>query len=372
MKGRLYALDYLRAFLTILVIFHHTAITYGAEGGWYYIEAAGDELTATKVVLTLFTGVNQAFFMGLFFFISGYFTPGSFDKKGPAKFMLDRLIRLGIPLLVYTAIIGPAIIYALSYADELSVWQFYKEQVLSFKLINVGPLWFAEALLLFAAAYALIRMVAKQSVPLVWNKPFPGRKSLLLSILFVGLSAFIIRLFYPTGEDWLGLQFGYFASYIFLYGAGIAAHRNRWLEQIAASTSKKWLWVSLSVFPLMPIAALLAESAGNGDGLNGGIHLSAIIYAMWEPFIACGIILGLLVWFREKLNRPNRMLQLLADHAFTVFIIHPPIVVGISFWMKNLEWPMLLKFIAVGLLATASCYLLALLIRRIPRVRRIL
>ena len=29
-------LDKLRVFLTCLVIFHHTAIAFGASGGWYY------------------------------------------------------------------------------------------------------------------------------------------------------------------------------------------------------------------------------------------------------------------------------------------------------------------------------------------------
>lgn len=44
-----------------------------------------------------------------------------------------------------------------------------------------------------------------------------AEKSMLFSAISVGLSAFVVRLDYPTGEDMLGLQFGYFASYIFLF-----------------------------------------------------------------------------------------------------------------------------------------------------------
>jgi hypothetical protein len=33
-------IDALRAAVTLLVIFHHTALTYGAIGGWYYREIA--------------------------------------------------------------------------------------------------------------------------------------------------------------------------------------------------------------------------------------------------------------------------------------------------------------------------------------------
>ena len=39
--------------------------------------------------------------MGFFFMISSYFSPGSVDRKGSRVFLIDRLKRLGIPLLFY-------------------------------------------------------------------------------------------------------------------------------------------------------------------------------------------------------------------------------------------------------------------------------
>lgn len=59
-------LDALRACLTLLVVFHHCAITYGALGGWYYHEVAAGP-SVESALLTLFCAINQAFFMGLFF-----------------------------------------------------------------------------------------------------------------------------------------------------------------------------------------------------------------------------------------------------------------------------------------------------------------
>ena len=43
----------------------------------------------------------QAFIMGLLFFISGYFTPRSLDRKGLFRFISDRFVRLGLPTLIY-------------------------------------------------------------------------------------------------------------------------------------------------------------------------------------------------------------------------------------------------------------------------------
>ncbi len=101
----MFFVDNLRILLTILVISHHISITYGAPGSWYHREGVPDMLSA--IILTLFVAVNQAFFMGFFFMISGYFVPGSYDRKGGGKFLKDRLMRLGIPLVFYMVVIDP-------------------------------------------------------------------------------------------------------------------------------------------------------------------------------------------------------------------------------------------------------------------------
>ncbi len=105
---RLFFVDHLRAFLIILVIMHHLAITYGALGSWYY-HATTNSLTAHLLSILVMT--DQAFFMGLFFLISAYFTPGAYDRKGTGPFLRDRFLRLGIPLLIYDMLIEPFVMY---------------------------------------------------------------------------------------------------------------------------------------------------------------------------------------------------------------------------------------------------------------------
>ena len=105
-KERNGGIDALRAAVTLLVVFHHTAITYGAIGGWYYKEIA-PSISLSGVLLILFCTINQAWFMGLFFLLSGYFTPPALDRHGAARFVRERMIRLGIPLLVYFLLLHP-------------------------------------------------------------------------------------------------------------------------------------------------------------------------------------------------------------------------------------------------------------------------
>jgi fucose 4-O-acetylase-like acetyltransferase len=104
--SRLGFIDRLRTVLTVLVIAHHTAITYGGSGGWFYREVA-DGGTPTSLVFTLFCSVNQAFFMGFFFLLAGYFSPPALAAKGLRRFVADRLLRLGLPLLAFGFLLGP-------------------------------------------------------------------------------------------------------------------------------------------------------------------------------------------------------------------------------------------------------------------------
>ncbi len=86
-QARFAFIDNLRILLVILVILHHLAITYGAEGPWNYRESQADAITST--VLTLFVAINEAFFMGFYFLLAAYFIPGSLERKGGKQFLKE-------------------------------------------------------------------------------------------------------------------------------------------------------------------------------------------------------------------------------------------------------------------------------------------
>jgi glucans biosynthesis protein C len=55
---------------------------------------------------------NQAYFVGCL--LSGVFTPVSLDRKGLRRFIQDRLLRLGVPLLVFTFVFSPTLALGLT------------------------------------------------------------------------------------------------------------------------------------------------------------------------------------------------------------------------------------------------------------------
>ena len=74
-KEKLFYIENLRVLLTSLIVILHVAVTYGAEGSWYYYEHTGN--IPSNIILTLLTAVIQSFALGFFFMISGYFVPDS-------------------------------------------------------------------------------------------------------------------------------------------------------------------------------------------------------------------------------------------------------------------------------------------------------
>ena len=201
---RLHYIDHLRLLLTALVILHHAAITYGAPGGWYYRENP-DNGIVFDVILTLFVATDQAFFMGFFFLIAGYFTPGAYDRKGAGAFLRDRLLRLGVPLAVYVVCIDPVMGYAL----RMVVWGYsgslldvYREAAAGLPRVGTGPLWFVEILLIFSAAYAIVRRVRRSNVVATQagaDARVPGFAPLALLALGLGVVSFAVRVFMPVG-----------------------------------------------------------------------------------------------------------------------------------------------------------------------------
>ncbi|TNF54237.1 MAG: acyltransferase, partial [Burkholderiales bacterium] len=218
-------LDRLRALLTVLVVVHHAAITYGAAGDWFYRERAVDGSPAS-LLLTFVCAVNQAFFMGMFFLLAGYFTPGALQRKGPGRFLRERLVRLGVPVLVFGCLLGPLTVQLARGVDVAQLqWHFFPAQGWNFVM---GPLWFCWALLLFSVAFVGLELARVR----VWLDAVPGTATWIGSAVGVGLAAFVVRLVFPVGDNVVGLQLGYFVSYVFLFAMGCMAARHRLLERV--------------------------------------------------------------------------------------------------------------------------------------------
>ncbi len=369
MLKRFYFLDNLRILLICLVIITHTAITYGAVGGWYYVEISDDSISS--VLLTIVTAVNQSFFMGLFFFISGYFIPLSYDKKGRKKFIKDKCMRLGIPLFVFIFILSPLLEFFLNQNYYHTLLNYYQMNIVNFKNIEFGPLWFVEALIYFNIIYLLIRSL-NIKISINYHKK-PTFFFVIITSIFVSILTFIVRINFPVGANILNMQLGHFTSYIVLFILGILAYRTNLFSEIYLKTIKFWVIYVIIIFLTLPFIAFFGGAFDNGfDSFIGGFNLNSLLYSFWETFIGFGIIITLLKLFRRKFDKTNPFLKTVSGATFTVYIIHPFVLIPLSILLKGFNIFPPLKFLFVSTIVIIISFLVAILIKKIPYINKVL
>lgn len=355
------AIDHLRIVLTALVILHHTAIAYGGSGGWYWRE----QPNASNQLLVMFNATNQSFFMGFFFLLAGYYTPTAFERKGPGRFFADRGLRLGVPLLVFFFLLHPLTVALGRMSEGFGFWSGWAQMIRA-GVFGPGPLWFAEALLLFALGYFAWRRFRPTPASAA---ALPGFGALLVTALLLGAISFILRLAIPVGQNVLWLQLGYFPCYVYLFAAGCAASRARLLEKVTFAQARPWLIVSAVAFLTLPVVMVLRGARG---GFEGGWNSNAFFYALWDPLLAWGVLLGSLWAARAFWSRATSLTAFLARNAYGAFIVHPPFVVGFGLLAASWSLAPLAKFAVVGAAACAASFLAGDLLRRLPGAARIL
>jgi surface polysaccharide O-acyltransferase-like enzyme len=370
-KAKINYINHLKIALTVLVILHHTFITYGAPGSWYYEQKT--TLKGTLIPMTIFVAVNQAFFMGLFFFLSALFIPSSYDKKGHLKFITDRLVRLGVPLIFYSLVLSPILSYIpyrwaekhdITFAQYLTGYDNW---------IEFGVLWFVAALLIFTLIYVCYRLVFDRLQKVV---ALPSVAMILFFAVGVGVVSYAARIIFPVG--WvlkpLGFQLGYFPQYIALFIFGLVAARNKWLNDASYKVGKRMRLIAIGLvvigFPLLFIVqkALQFPIAW----FNSGVHWQSLWYAVWEQLVGFSMVTALVCIAKYSWNKPSANLSALSRSTFAVYIFHPLVVISLSVAASGITVEPALKLLVVAPLAVVISFLLGLALVKLPVINKII
>lgn len=377
--SRLAYLDNLRILMSVLVVLHHFAISYGASGSWYYNEE-GPLNVVSAILMTVFVVINQSFFMGFFFMMSSYFCLPSYDRKGARAFLADRFKRLGIPVAVYMVIVQPLLIHLVrSFEGSAgSFWQFLMNGVRGGGY-GPGPMWFVLSLLIFNIAYAVWRSVAPaRPITSADVRPVPGNTAIAIFALGLGLLSFLVRLWIPAGKLWMplgidiGVQMGFYVQYIALFIVGLIAYRHGWFEKLTRSQTRVWTWALPGLVVALVVVFVAGGAIENGpEDFTGGLHWQALAYALWEQVMGIAIILTLLVWFRNRLNGQGALALAMSNASYPTYFIHAAVIVPLALALSGLQVDMSLKFVLFAPVAVSLAFLAGSALKRLPLARDI-
>ncbi|MBC7808711.1 MAG: acyltransferase family protein [Akkermansiaceae bacterium] len=343
---RLYYLDNLKVWLTTLVVAHHVAQAYGPTGGeWPVSEAQRSPFLAP------FITINSIFFMGAFFFVSGYLTPRPYDHKGFRAFARDRLLRLGVPSLIIAAILTAAT-----------------------RSFTFAHMWYAIDLLALSLMYGAYRSRMKITPTVVVAPP---NASLLSFTLFLGIVTAGIRVWYPV-DYWImilgvfPIELAHAPQYLFLFLAGLVAYRSNWLPIASRRVLRLWGCVALMTVIGFTLWRLVPGWRKFHVFDTGGATWQNVIYSTFEAFTSVGILITSLGLFRRYAGGTTPFLRLLSDNAYGVYFLHIFVVIPVQLLLKPLTWDSLAKFgVATVLSLTGSFLLSHFVLRKLPCSNRI-
>jgi peptidoglycan/LPS O-acetylase OafA/YrhL len=383
--SRLFFVDHLRVVLAVLVVLHHVAIVYGAAlPMFYYLEppfsSPGVIDPVAYLALLVFSLFNQAWFMGAFFLLAGYFAPGSFDRKGPKAFLLGKLVRLGIPLVAFFFVLNPLSWFglwlmpaSLTGITTPPTWAAYVH------FMGLGPLWFVAMLLIFSLGYAAWRMLTGNRTP-----SSPGESSpptylgIGLFVLALAATSYLVRMVVPIGQEVLDFPtLAYLPQYLSLYVVGAVASRRNWLRTVPRSMGVVgFVAAAVASVLLFPLAfsgqwLSLELTPGLSNAMGGG-HWQSAVYALWDAIMAVGMCLGTIVLFRRLFNGQGGFGRFLSRQSYAVYVIHIPLIVVVAYLLRGIAIAPLAKFGLASAVIVPTCFAVAYLIRKVPFVSKVL
>jgi surface polysaccharide O-acyltransferase-like enzyme len=231
-----------------------------------------------------------------------------------------------------------------------------------------------QLLFLFALIYAVFKLFKKEATKLE-DRTLPSDGIIWITVILLSILSFLMRMAYPIGETVLNVQPGHISHYIFAFFIGIIAYRGYWFGRLTNAKGKRWGYIALGTSPFFFVIFILGgalESDANLAKFLGGFTWQAMAYALWETIMMVAIIIFLLYFFREKFNRTGTLASTMAASVYTVYIIHQSVLFGLNILFLPAAIPSYVKFFAVSLIGLPLCFMLSVLIRKLPYAKRVL
>jgi len=368
--GRRRWADNLKVVLVAGVVVGHVTMAWTGVGNWVFTETPVREPLWSPLVLA--SAVGALVGMPLFFAVAGLFTPGSLTRKGTARFLADRAVRLGVPLLVYLVLLAPFIEYVdPANADwEGGLWSFAVHEVWWTPPLppTWGPAWFLAVLLLFSLLYTAVRV----AFPARGQRPLTT-KGLLAAGLLLALASFAVRTQVPLGTEVARLALGQAPAWVAGFTLGVVGAERGWLDPVDPTLVRRArtaTWAAVAGFAVVMITAVFAGL--DIDDFYGGIGWPSMLVSLIEATLVLAAPLWLIAVFQHRFNHQGPLMRQASRAAYAAFLVHQAVLAGLVLATHALPLPPEIDYLAVATLGVLGSFGLAVILIRIPGLSRIL
>ena len=334
---RRYDLDWLRVIVFTLLIFYHVSMFF-VPWGWHI----KNNSTYTWLRWPMLF-LNQ-WRLPILFVISGMGTYYALSKRSILKFSWERIKRLGIPLVFGMLMIVPPQVYF----ERLDKGEFnssYFEYFTTIAFDGIYPkgnfgwhhLWFLPYLLIFSLLLTPIFIFLKNNKTILfdWLKrqvEKPLRLYLFIIPLYL-LEALMEPFFDITHaliDDWFNFSF---SLVLFFYGFVLISLGSTFWSALEKIKTKALL-IGIVAFLSQVLIWLYLK-----DGYI--VHFTEALLKVTNIW---SWILVLFAYAAKHLNKPSKTLSYANRAVYPFYILHQTIMVGIAFYLRNLDWSLFYKF----------------------------
>ncbi len=320
-RNRIPWMDNLRTILIFLVVLYHVGGVYESAGlwGWFWIVDDPATMTWVGVVGIMF----DLFMMPAMFFIAGYLTPPSLDKRTGWGFVKAKIKRLMFPWLiaVFTLIPLYRVIFLYSRGLPQENWLNY------FHFNNPNSqnwLWFLPLLFVFNLIYLALEKsgIKFPRISMAWMAGISFVLSLGFSYGIGSLLGFRSWTLTPI----LDFENERLLAHFLFYIAGTMAYRRNLFAELPKS---KTLYIIASSVAWLPMTGHVF--ARLWPFLAPGFSVTPLYQLLW--FLSFHLSSLVMVYvmvesFRLYVNKTGKLWDVLNRNSYGVYIIHV-ILVGV-------------------------------------------
>ena len=350
------ALGNLRAVVIIIVLAFHSVLPYLASlpAAAYHFDSAPCQWQAFPVVdshrwfgFDLFCAWQDLSLMTLMFFLSCLFVSPSLARKGSWTFLLDRLLRIGVPFALAVTLLSPLAYYPtyLATAVDPSV-SAYWQHWLSLPFWPCGPQWFLGQLLaLNILAVAMHRFIPGWGERLVGLAAFASGNPIRFFVVLVTVSALAyvpLALVYSP-FTWVNIgpisfQLSRPLHYLvyFLTGFAVGAHGiDHGLLASDGVLARRWAaWLAVALVGFLLWAAPTSMTMADWSSAPLVAKLAASLGFVVACAAGCLCLLAICLRFtRER----TRAFDSLSANAYRMYLVHYPIAIWLQYSLLDTE-----------------------------------
>ena len=357
---RRYDLDWLRVIVFTLLIFYHVGMFF-VPWGWHVKNNEIYDWLRWPMM-----SLNQ-WRLPILFVISGMGTYYALGKRSMGKFMWERFLRLGIPLIVGMILIVPPQVYFERLVQGTfsgSYWKYFTtiafDGVYPEGNLSWHHLWFLPYLLVFSWILAplFVYLRRRQTLFIEWIKRLIqktwGIYAFVIPLYFVES---LVEPFFPVThalvDDWFNFIF---SIILFFYGFILIATGNVFWQALTKVKSKAII-LGIIGFASQAFIWLFLE-----DGYV--VHFTE---AFLKVVNIWSWILVLFAYASEYLNKPSKGLAYSNRAVYPFYILHQTVTVAIAYYLMDLSWGLFPKALVLVVGTFGISWLIYdLIILRIP------